>query len=355
MSHFTVTVRVPSDVPIQEVTQHVDRLLAPYQENNMGDCPEQYMEFHDMGEEYRPAYDSGEETMRQFKDPDGNYHSPYNNEWAVKGDGPLGRTTYVPPEGWEDVEAPANEVFASFDEYMTEYHEVEKNDDGQFGYMHNPNCKWDWWVVGGRWRGYYPISEEALNDSEPRYITGESGVFGNAPEERTADGARIEDIDMLTIETQLDQLTEQFWQQATTFVETGENSSPFYGVRPTLMSLGFVRCLNDDEITDEERETHMLKKWDRQLIEGTDRYDVIDKSILQRKKELRGKVRAQLHPLRTFSALDPNEGWLEAGEMGWFGASTDTPESAEDYGQKFLEWFLGGDQRDWVVVVDCHI
>ena len=40
MSHFSVAV-----VTNTGSEEEVDRLLAPYQENNMGDCPEEYLEF----------------------------------------------------------------------------------------------------------------------------------------------------------------------------------------------------------------------------------------------------------------------------------------------------------------------
>lgn len=29
-----------------------------------------------------------------------------------------------------------------------------KNEDGRWGYLSNPNAKWDWWAEGNRWDGY---------------------------------------------------------------------------------------------------------------------------------------------------------------------------------------------------------
>lgn len=37
MSHFTVAV-------FSDGSKTVEKLLAPYQENNMGDCPKEYLE-----------------------------------------------------------------------------------------------------------------------------------------------------------------------------------------------------------------------------------------------------------------------------------------------------------------------
>lgn len=41
--------------------------------------------------------------------------------------------------------------YMTFDEYMENYHGYIQNADGEWGYMHNPNARWDWWQEGGRW------------------------------------------------------------------------------------------------------------------------------------------------------------------------------------------------------------
>ena len=59
MSHFTVGVIVDklSD-------EEVHKKLAPYQENNMKDCPKEYLEFNSVTEEYKEQYETGTRTMR---------------------------------------------------------------------------------------------------------------------------------------------------------------------------------------------------------------------------------------------------------------------------------------------------
>lgn len=43
---------------------------------------------------------------------------------------------------------------------------VEKIDeDGNFLTTYNPNSKWDWWVVGGRWSGYLPTTRGQESDN----------------------------------------------------------------------------------------------------------------------------------------------------------------------------------------------
>lgn len=75
MSHFTVLV----------IGEDHEAQLAPFQENNMGDCPKQYLQFEE--------------------DPD-----------------------------------------AEIDEQT-----------GKKGYWRNPNSKWDWYLVGGRWGDFFRL------------------------------------------------------------------------------------------------------------------------------------------------------------------------------------------------------
>jgi hypothetical protein len=51
MSHFAVAVFT------KEGGKTVEELLAPYQENNMDDCPEEYLQFTDKEDDYREEYE----------------------------------------------------------------------------------------------------------------------------------------------------------------------------------------------------------------------------------------------------------------------------------------------------------
>lgn len=59
------------------------------------------------------------------------------------------------------------------------------------------------------------------------------------------------------------------------------------------------------------------------------------------------------HPLVTFAAVD-NDGWHAPGEMGWWGmSSTESPQYLA-WCEGFAKRFLGGNQEDVLVLVDCH-
>src|SRR5262249_40432480 len=62
------------------------------------------------------------------------------------------------------------------------------DDDGNLFHVVNPDAKWDWYVVGGRWSGYFKLKAGATGG------LGEPGAFKNKPE-FDADVCRVKDID----------------------------------------------------------------------------------------------------------------------------------------------------------------
>ena len=101
MSHFSVAV-------ISEKQEDIEKLLAPYQENNMDDCPKEFLEFINVEEDYIDDFKNlSEEELKEYP---------------------------------------------TFEKYMEDYHGYEKDDQtNKYGYWENPNRKWDWWQVGGRY------------------------------------------------------------------------------------------------------------------------------------------------------------------------------------------------------------
>lgn len=112
MSHFSVLVIGPD----------IERQLAPFQENNMSDCPKQYLAFE------------------------------------------------------EDEDADVDE------------------ETGKKGYWENPNAKWDWYSIGGRWAGFFTHKAGAEAEKPvPHY--GVAMGLSEAPKDNTADVLVKGDID----------------------------------------------------------------------------------------------------------------------------------------------------------------
>ena len=83
---------------------------------------------------------------------------------------------------------------------------------------YNPDGRWDWYEVGGRWAGFFKIKKEISDVHE----LGTSGVFNNSPK-FDADIAYKKDIDFIGMKKELIKNAEMEWDAGpTSIVETKE-------------------------------------------------------------------------------------------------------------------------------------
>lgn len=102
MSHFLVGVFIKED----NIEKNITEALAPFQENNMNDCPKEYLEFIECTDDFMKEYEEHKED------------------------------------------------YATLNEFMEYYYGCEKHEEtGVYGRWENPNAKWDWYEIGGRWEG----------------------------------------------------------------------------------------------------------------------------------------------------------------------------------------------------------
>lgn len=156
MSHFIVAVITKNPNNYQEE-------LAPYQENNMCDCPKEFLEFVDKTEEYTKEWQ--EESVEKVKLPGGTYISAYDDRlkhYITKEEyEALDKNVRKGSEGWREnerfyfydasqvngtlVSVPYREIYKTLDDYVkNEWGEHEwDNEMKAYGYWDNPNAKWD--------------------------------------------------------------------------------------------------------------------------------------------------------------------------------------------------------------------
>lgn len=360
MSHYAVVVRVSGSVHLTDVRKHVEQMLAPY--NEQGD--EQYMEFQDKTDEIHDGWNNDSSEQIEFE---GKLYFPWDRDLlkAVNasrvraGKKPLERlgSSHPDPELDEAIkeaggvfkEVPMNEIYDSFDEYVRRYHGYELSPTGKYGYYSNPNAKWDWYEIGGRWTGYWPTKEGTEDVG-----IGQPGLMTEPAAEGRADVIRIRNVDFESAQRKTEERVEKFLKEYADYYETAEEpkgSNPWGGPRHDGLNVGLVDCLDENEITDEMRAKCKLVKWDRQ----PDRYDVV--APLPEGEELeefKQFLYNQFNDLRGYAYLDKN-GWVEPGRMGWWASTDATPETRKEYSQSFIEWLRSGDPDDWIVAVDCHI
>lgn len=346
MSHFSVCVRVPDSLVAStgSIDAAVTKMMAPYQENNMGDCPEEFLEFNDVTAEKEADYKTDTCSMVRLVSGEvcGAFEERFKNETKSIFD--HSAPNYVYPGCSEQFEMPVSERYPSFDDYVTEYCGYTKDaKTGRYGDWESPNKKWDYWRIGGRWGGFFPIKA----GSEVRVMPAawDSGKI----REGYADVARLNEIDFDKIGSETHERAEKFWDEWQRLLG-GEKFPAFEGTRDKAMRIGLLE-VNRGALSEDEK-TRCLS-WKGFVQDGDERsawHDVY--KVITREEFLRDYL-ISFNPVSTFARLDES-GWHEAGEMGWFGISSDTPETYMQQVKDFPSWMREtGDA--WLVVVDCHI
>ena len=294
MSHFAVAV-------ISDGTKDVDELLAPYQENNMGDCPRQYLEFFDEEDKYLSEYEHGGAKMAKM--PDGRLLYPWDDEFRKEGRFGYGSDTHEVPADILVEEVPFKQKYATFEEFVAGWHGMDERnpETGRYGYFENPNAKWDWYQIGGRWSGMLRATEGELG--EPSWCNENE----NVPEGRF-DIAEIKDVD---------------------FSDDQE---------------AHARAIAAWELNVEGKGDGEGLKWWCSTDYMVGRY---------KDKETYAKVAATQH---WRAVVTPDGEWHEVGKMGWWGITDETGDELVDWALHFKERFIDPCAPDWTLtVVDCHI
>jgi hypothetical protein len=142
------------------IGEEPEEQLEPFQENNLGTCPEQYLEFHDVEEESREHY-----RMGVFDYPGAKANDPQANG------------------------KPLREVFPTFEDYMEEFHGPRDEETGRYGEWINPKSRYDWYQLGGRFTGHLILKPGRKG------LLGSLGVRTTPAGRGRADQARKGDID----------------------------------------------------------------------------------------------------------------------------------------------------------------
>jgi len=175
---------------------------------------------------------------------------------------------------------------------------------------YNPDSKWDWYVMGGRWRGMLLPKEGKVG------VLGESGVFKNPPMiEGGVDQIRFGDIDWDGM------INPNDFEKYTRFWEI---------------------YIEGDEPKNEE---------EKKLIEQT----FYKKEYFVEKYGDKETYIKAMMTFSTYAVLKDGE-WFEPGEMGWWGVSHAENEDKLDFELNFWDKFLKDLPDDALLtIVDCHI
>jgi len=293
MSHFVVVV----------IGDDVEGQLAPYQENGNGDLPQELLAFED----------NTEEVVQGWKDY------------------PL---TTLASVGEHEV----NE-YENIEEYARDYHGYEEH-EGKYGYWHNPNSKWDWWEVGGRWGGYFPVKENPSQEYKP--VTRPAAKFRDPdePMPNKADSILIQDLDVERARDEAEtRAREQFGQWRTCFEEHGK-----------ALTFAEIRDANNNDI-DKARKIYNAQP----AVAAHSRYGVFFGDVVKDfgyDEEAYVKLYKN-QALVPYAVVKDGE-WHAKGEMGWFGCSNDDVEQ-DTWNEEFHKLLTDLPPGTLLTAVDCHV
>jgi hypothetical protein len=233
------------------------------------------------------------------------------------------------------VETRFNVMYSTFEAFCKEWKVEKPYENGRYGYFHNPNAKYDWYQVGGRWSGYFKAKPGTQGH------LGEISWGCNPPEAGRFDIMRKGDIDFdaMTSEAQVEANKEYDLYEAAVaglkipknWQEFHENFDDIDDARTAYAALPYNKALRDAK----------LNPWagDNVKIYGVGRDTYVK--------------RAGYNTFVPYAVLKDGE-WVAKGEMGWFGMSNEIVDQDVWY-ERIAEMLLALPDDTIITAVDCHI
>lgn len=212
-------------------------------------------------------------------------------------------------EGGSDVE------YKTIEEYAEGYHGYKKNEEGSFGYLHNPNAQWDWYEVGGRWDGFFTDTDDnKVNQIAVKDLDIE-GARDTAEAKARKDFAVWE-----AIFTRLGQ--PKSWDELRDSEPNIDKARAKYHAQPSIKAFKEVDTWNDP-VTEYgfDEEAYVADRRDSVFV--------------------------------PFAVVKDGK-WVGKGQMGWFGTSRDD-KTDEEWSKSFQDLLTDLPPDTLLTAVDCHI
>lgn len=257
------------------------------------------------------------------------------------------------PKSWEALAVWLNEKWDD-----EEYH---YEPEGGIYHMStaNPEGYWDWYVVGGRWRGFFKLKTEALDEATVAIVGSTSAIVDNEP---------IYDVDITTkgavdVEGMRDSrgsAAGEAWDAA--YVVFGDTPEPV----PWEEILGNHRLKYGDDFDVEKARAeyqaqlrvkkvhaHDAKcrkedRWDDTILGfsgGVETFSISREEYVQR---------ARNGAITTYAYIKDGT-WNAPGKMGWWGMSSDTEDDQIRFDREFNEMFDALADDTLLTLIDAHV
>lgn len=254
-------------------------------------------------------------------------------------------------------EIPLKETYATFEDFMTEWHGHDGPDEktGRYGSWSNPDAKWDYWQVGGRWAGHWLIKPEFQHlyaNKVPEFgwewKEDERGrkQMQDVLKERRVDSAYKGHIDFEGMMGDQAVKAARRYDFAQQIIKDTPVNEPWS-----------EKFWNKEGGRDEYHEQPRVKAWSEYLQKnrtaceavGLDAWGTnVEDFNVSREKYI--KI-CQLAAISTFAFLHEGK-WAARGEMGWWACVSNEQDNWEEEFQKILDTLP---DSTLLTVLDCHI
>ena len=232
---------------------------------------------------------------------------------------------------------PLKEKYPDYNTYLEEWHGVE-NVEKQ-GYWTNPNGKWDWYELGGRWTGYFKMKPGIEGE------VGKPGLMTPVAEVGYADQALKKDIDFDAMRAEAVEKAEEAYDKAMSYIGHLPVNEKWESVRE--------RFKEEGKSVEEAREFYWAQERCKAWEKISDRdfrfgYEVDNFTVSKEEYVKRAKDSA----ISSFAVVKDGK-WYSRGDMGWFGVTHNEKET-KDWNEEFNKLIDSLPDDTLLSLYDCH-
>lgn len=328
MSHFAVLV-ITDQAPTQELLASI---LQPWHEYECTGVDDEYVIDLDVTDEVQKDWQKLQKAVRLA---DGRLVSKYDEEvWVETGEveefGRRKRALRL-PKGATELEVPQSELSAAQGETMEQWAESyggwERKPDGRFYRHTNPNKKWDWWQVGGRYQHRLVVASTILANSAQMQELNLHAMKKNAESQRRSWAQKCCTNSKTT------------WEEMEIACREQESAHKDWLTLPEPRPRGEKYS---DWLTQQGGNRTILARAQKGNWELPETGSLtLDEWV------------AAAPPLSSYAVIHEGK-WYQRGEMGWWGITTgDKP--ADEWESEIAKLLTALRPDQWITVVDCHI
>ena len=213
----------------------------------------------------------------------------------------------------------------------------------------NPNKHWDWYQVGGRWRGFFTLKDNRAGElGTPSMAALLLDKNYEAPSENRADSCLKGNVDIDAMRSIAESEAAMLYDRVHNLWENRvEGPCPKHSPWPE------VRARHEADGTGIEaaREEYGSQPAVQEVRScKTTMWEEPDAFLVDRAAYLKA---ARDSAISTFAIIKDGQ-WYERGSMGWWGIVTDG-KSDDEWNAKFSELFDSLPDDALLTIVDCHI